>query len=87
MFVYVFFHILLLHLMYQYEFHSTLQLICFCKKSDSVWTAYGDMHLKDFLGSIARVGCYIHAQDLYLMTFDAKKHTWSLLDPIFIIFI
>ena len=30
-------------------------------------TVYGDMHLKDLLGSIARVGYCIPASDFYLL--------------------
>ena len=35
-------------------------------------TVYGDMYLKDFLGSIARVGYYILVLDFYLVLHDLQ---------------
>ena len=42
-------------------------------------TVYRDMHFKDLVGYIARVGCRIPVPDFYLelhrpMTFDVEKH-------------
>ena len=52
-----------------------------CKRPGSVWN-YGDMHYKDTLGSIIRVGYYIPVLDFYLVLhdFDAKKnHAYGLM--------
>ena len=38
-----------------------------CSPTVVCWTAYGDMHLKDLLGSIIRVGYCIPVPDFYLV--------------------
>ena len=43
-------------------------------------TVYGKMHLKDLLGSIARVGYHIPVPDFYLVLHDLRRRKSTIMD-------
>ena len=50
------------------------------KRPGSVWTVYGEMHLKDLLGPFVRVGYRIPVPDFYLVLHGLRCRKSTIMD-------